>query len=214
MDNLDFLETEEVIEQVEPQVEAPPEPEPVAQEVKQEPIMVPLAALHDVRDKLKTAEAKLAEKLEPEPIPDVFENPEGFANHQAQIAHQAALNAKLDLSEDITREKHGDQLVDSAYEWAKQKAQEDPGFGNKILSQRNPYGFVVAEYQRDQMVSQVKPDEWTQFQAWKAAQTQATAAPAAPQVEVPRSIAEAPSAAGAQHVALGDAAIFDDFFKR
>lgn len=219
MDDLNFLEGEEpvaepVIEQEAVVEEQAPQPEP---EPENKPVMVPLAALHEVRDEVRQLKSRLAEQEQQQvelPAPDPIEDLDAFNAYQARIANNAALNAKLDLSEDLAREKFGDDVVDQALDWVNRKATEMPGFGQKVLSQRNPYGFAVAEYQKEQMASQVKPDEWSQFQAWKAAQAQVNAAQAAPQVEEPKTIAAAPSAAGVQHVAMGDAAIFDDFFKR
>ena len=233
-DALDFLNNEVVEQPVEPVAEAPGEPvqeqpqEPApvpAEPAKPEPVMVPLAALHEVRDEVKTLRAKLAEADKPAPVeappaPDMFADPEGYEAYQARQAAFMATNVKLDLSEDLAREKHGDELVNQAQQWAAQRFQADPVLAQRITSDRNPYKALIAEYQRDQMVSQVTPDDWSQFQAWKAAQAQAqTAAPVAatpvqPVAAPPRSIAAAPSAGGQSHVALGDEALFNDIFKK
>lgn len=221
MDNLDFLEeevaaqpeqeTEPVAQEPEVAQEAPPE------EVKPEPVMVPLAALHEVRDKVKHLEGELAAaKSQPEPVavPDVFEDPEGFQAFQTSQVDMKTLSVKLDLSEDLAREKFGDDTVEAAREWALKRYEDLPGYKQKVLSQRNPYAFIVQEYQKDQLASQVNPDDWTQFQAWKAAQSAVVPAAHPQPVAAPVSIANAPSAGGVQHVAIGGQAIFDDVFKK
>jgi len=119
MDNLEFLDSPEgenaetqpvETPQAEAQAEAetPQEEQPKAEEPpsrerdekgrfkpkeepKDGPVMVPLSALHETRDKVKALEAQLAQfsqpQQQPQSIPDVFENPEGFYQHiQQQIA--------------------------------------------------------------------------------------------------------------------------------
>lgn len=204
----------------EPKIETPPAeaaPEPVPQPKDDGPTMVPLAALHEVRDELKAVKAKLAERETPaaEPAPDPIENPDGFTRYNAEIARNLAINTKLEVTEDLAREKFGDDVVDKARDWAMATYANDPATQQRILASRNPYRTIVEMYQRDQMVSQVQPDDWAQFQAWKQAQAAAPSAPTAPETPPPpKSIAAAPSAGGVQHVALGEEAIFTSLFKR
>ena len=224
MEDDDFLaeigkdDDAEVTEQpaVEPVVEeAPAEPvaepapvEPVAEPAKPEPGFVPFAAVLDERDKRKKLEQDIEElrkqqqiPVQPQPIPDMFEDPDGYRAHQAGEAQRLALNVKLDLSEDMARGVHGDELVDKARDWAIQRFQQNPGYQTEVFSQRNPYAYVVAQYQRDQIASTVTPDDFQQFMAWKTAQTGLQQQPAAAPTETtspakppPRSLASAPSA--------------------
>lgn len=196
--------------------EATPEtaaPEPVAEPVAAEPVtppvvtpepakpdpgFVPLAALLDERDRKKQVEAELAryqaQQQPAEPL-DVYD-PEQLAG----FTHQQVINTKLDISEDMTRDKFGDELVDKARDWALQRFNANPAYQAEVLRQRNPWKFVVEQYQRDQIASQVSLTDFEQFQAWKAAQaqlTQQTAAPVAATpspVQPPPSLASAPSA--------------------
>lgn len=192
-----------VAEQEPVAVEQPAEPvaqEPAPPEPKPEPQHVPITALLDERDKRKAMEAELerlraAQAPQPEfTIPDMFEDPDGYSNYQQQVAQQATLNAKLDISEEMARDKFGDEEVETAKNWALQQFAARPGFQQEVLRQRNPYRFVVEQYKREQIATQVTPDDFAQYQAWKAAQSQlqapATPAPVAP----PRSLATAPSA--------------------
>lgn len=235
---------EEVIEQAtapepKPQAEAQPAPtttpEPVSQpvaeqqpEAKPEPQHAPISALLDERDKRKAAEAELqryraqeAQQQAPQ-APDMFEDPEGYRAHQEQIVTAQALSTKLDISEELARDKFGDELVDQARDWALQKFTARPGFQQEVFGQRNPYRYVVEQFQRDQMASQVSPDDFAQFQAWKAAQTELQASqpqPAAPtpspRAVPPRSLASAPSAGGVMtEVQQSEEEVFEEIFPR
>ena len=200
----------------EEQVEATPEavePEPVAEEAaetpvappvvtpepaKPEPGHVPLSAMLDERERRQKLEAELAryqaQQAPPEPL-DVYD-PEQMAAFQ----HQQVVNTKLDISEEMTRDKFGDELVDKARDWALQRFNQNPAYQAEVLRQRNPWKHVVEQYQRDQIASQVSLSDFEQFQAWKAANAtlaQQTAAPVAaqtPLVQPPPSLASAPSA--------------------
>lgn len=196
--------------------EATPEtaaPEPVAEPVAAEPVaqpvvtpepakpdpgFAPIGALLDERDKRKQVEAELAryqaQQSAPEPI-DVYD-PEQLAAYQ----QQQVINTKLDISEDMTRDKFGDELVDQARDWALQRFNANPAYQQEVLRQRNPWKYVVEQYQRDQIASQVSLTDFEQFQAWKAAQAQVTQQPGAPvaaqppHVQPPPSLASVPSA--------------------
>lgn len=216
MDNEDIFGTSPIAEEqaFEPMQEAPAEPEPVAEPVavepaappvatpepaKPEPGFVPLAAVLDERDRRKQLEAQLAQfqaqQNPPEPI-DVYD-PEQLAAFQ----QQQVINTKLDISEDMTRDKFGDELVDKARDWVLSRFTANPAYQQEVLKQRNPWKYVVEQYQRDQIASQVSLDDFQQFQAWKAAQAQITPQPtiaapiaATPSPVPPPSLASAPSA--------------------
>lgn len=240
MDKLDFLDGEESpIE--EPRVEEAEAPEPVVEAVPVEPVepaepvltvtapvapsqpepgFVPIAVVLDTRDKLKAAEAELAQyraQQQPQQVPDPIEDPEGSAAYQQALTQQAVLNSKLDISEDLARDKHGDATVDAAKDWALQKFSQSPAYQAEVLSQRNPYAYVVKEYQKEQTLQKLgTPDDIDGYLAWKAAQTQlqqqaAEAAPSQPTMPT-RSIASATSAGGVSHVATGPGVAFGDAF--
>lgn len=245
MDNLDFLDgseepnvdvhAEETVETPEveaPEAEAQPEAEPETaerprdehgrfarkEEPKPEPIMVPLAALHETRDELKQLKAQLEQFQQPrqqqQALPDPVEDPEGYAAYQNASVQQAVLNTRLDLSEEMTRTAIGDELVDQARDWGLAQFRSNPAFQAEVLRQRNPYGYLVKEYQRQTALAKIgDPAEIDAFLAWKQAQ-EATqqAAPTAETPIPPRSIASAPSAGGVQHQAVGAGVAFDNIF--
>jgi hypothetical protein len=199
---------------------AQPEPTPQAEPAQEQP-MVPLAALHETRDKVRDLEARLAamqpKQQQPQPTigpaPDMFEDPDAYQSWQ----QQQIVNATLNLSEEITREKYGDELVDAAKVWATEQFQTRPGFAQEVLSQRNPYGYAVKQYQKHQSLSQLgdDPTEIQAYLAWKQAQQAQPAAPAAtpPPQRPPQSIASAPSAGGLQSQAVGPGVAFDSIIR-
>lgn len=217
--------------------EAPAEPElpapaaepvnpltPPVVDVKPDPGFVPITVVLDEREKRQKAERELEQirsqqpQPQAQPIPDPLDDPEGYANY----AHSAALHVKLDMSEEFVRQHKGDEIVDKARDWALEQFQLRPGFQQEVFNQRNPYGYIVQQYEREQIASTVTADDFAQFQAWKQAQAQlttqqqpaATAAspsPAAP----PRSLASAPAAGGMNtEVAQSDDEIFAETFAR
>lgn len=210
-DFLDELElTEDMV--VEPAAEAQPvepapvepeAPEPVAEQPKPEPQHVPISALLDERDKRKAMEQELerlraaqqpAQTVE---APDMFEDPDGFAAYQDQKVQAALYGQKLQFSERMAKKEYGADVFEQAKAWAFERCNNDPMFNAKVAQAPDPYDYAISEWKREQIVSQVTPDDFAQFQAWKAAQTQleAQTKPTSPTVP-PRSLASAPSAGG------------------
>ena len=202
------VEAAEVVETTEPQEQ---ETEAQAQQRQrdekgrfkakeaEEPVMVPLKALHETRDELKALKAELdriqqasQQPHQPTPIPDMFEDPQAYTAHiQNQIA-QVTLNERLNTSEELVRQSAGDETVNAAQEWGKQMLSSNPMFAQAFYQQRNPYGFLVAEYQRQQTFAQINdPAEVQAYLAWKQQQAQPKATPV-----VPSTLADAQSARG------------------
>jgi hypothetical protein len=193
---------------------------------KEEPIMVPLAALHETRDKVKALEAQL-EQFRPRPqpqqpvaIPDPLDDPEGYHLFQEQRVQQAIFNNTLNISEEMARGTHGDELVNAAQQWAQQQFAANPALYAEFSQQRNPYGYIVQQYQRQQMLSRLggDPKEIEAYLAWKQASAATQQQPAAPAANPatpapPRSIVDAPSAGGVQHTASGPGVAFDEVIK-
>lgn len=182
---------------------AEPTPEPTPEPPRPEPEKAPIAALLDERDRRKAAEARLAQIQSQQPqfqMPDPYEDPEGFAAVQEAKVGQALYQTNLRWSEAFNSVKHGEETVQKAKEWGFKKCDEDPYFNARVAASPDPLGLVVSEYRREEIASKVTPDEFEQFQAWKAAQSQlrqqpaASAAPATQTSIPPPSIASAPSA--------------------
>lgn len=214
----------------EPQAVATPEPAPEPKPTVPEGY-IPLAAVMDDRDKRKEAERRakeLEEKLQQyqqqSQAPDRDLDPEGYQAFQAQQTQNAILSTRLDISEEMAREKHGNEVVDAAKEWALNRFNENPAFQAEVLAQRNPYGYAVQAYQRHQAMNKLGDvSEVEAFLAWKAAQANAGTQPlapapaAAPVIEQPaiptRSIASATNAGGGvSHTPSGPGTAFGSAF--
>lgn len=246
MEKLDFLDTEEPTEDttVEPQTEAQQtEPSPVtetaepseakpdrvrgpdgkfAAKPKDEDIMVPLKALHETRDEVRDLKARLAQfELPQQPqqaplVPDMFEDPDGYTAWQNQQMSRAIYAERYNFSQRLAEQQHGKETVQSAVNWAAERAANDPQFNMAALSQPDPVGFAIEQWKKDQIVSQVDANEYEQFKQWKAA-TAATQQQAPPGQTTtqnpPQSIASLPSGGGgAGHVPSGPGVAFDNLF--
>ena len=215
-DNASMTVTEE------PKAETPPEPKSPEPEAPAELLLDTLApttpetkksddaaaegrliALLDTRDKLRSAEAELARfrerEAQPVQMPDAYEDPEGFADARDAVNQQALYKQKLFFSERLAAVEHGAETVRTAKDWGVTRCDTDPYFNAKVAASEDPIGFVVAEYKREEIASKVTPDDFTQFQAWKAAQSQMqqtpNGVPPNPTSAIPtRSLASAPSA--------------------
>ena len=203
---------------------APPAPEPVIEEAeapKPEAQQVPITALLDERDKRKALEAELAQfratQQPAEQVPDRWEDPEGYEAFQEQRIQTALYQQNLQWSERIATIQHGEETVSEAKKWGIERCGADPFFNAKVAASPDPVDYIVSEWKREQIASQVNPDEFKQFQAWKAAQSAIQPPPqpaAAPSRSTPpRSLASAPSAGGIMtEVAQSDEEIFGEIF--
>lgn len=168
---------------------------------KDEQPMVPLAALHETRDKVRDLEARLAAIAQPQPqpqqVPDMFEDPEGYQNHLQSQLQSAIYLERRNISHRFAIQQYGEEAVSEAVQWGEQVCNANPQFNAALLASPDPVGTVVAEYQRQKMLSQIgsDPKEIEAYLAWKQAQTApppaASAAPA-----IPNSLATEQSARG------------------
>lgn len=165
-----------------------------------EPVMVPLKALHETRDQVQQLRAELNQLRQPQqqtqaqPVPDIFEDPEGFVDYQNRQLHAVTLNTTLNISEEMTRKADGQETVDEAQKWGAQAFTANPAFYQQFLQQRNPYGFLVEHYKRASTFAKLgdDPSQIEAFLTWKQAQQGTPSTPAA----VPSSLADQQSARG------------------
>lgn len=156
-------------EQVEPeQAEAP---EPAEQK------MVPLAALHDERQKSRAVTERLAQieqmlqqgqtqaqQSEPVRLPDMFEQPEAYTQAITQMMAQREANLIAEMSERFARSTHGDQVVEAAFEAAKAA-----GVVDQFKGKRDAWGDLVKWHKQHQVMSEIgaDPDAWREQQRAK-----------------------------------------------
>lgn len=184
--------------------------------------MVPKKALDAARKKeretaerlqrLEAAEAARQAEAAKADIPDPIKEPVKHAQYIQRQQTMALINERLNTSETLAREKHGDEKVEAMMEWAKGRFDADVEFAKSIFSQPHPYGAAMKAYEEAEAAKTPTDHgdpEYAAFLAWKASQdgqnpeTQtpaggSTPAPAqpAPKPPLPKSIAAAPSAGG------------------
>lgn len=204
-----------------PQPEAgkTPEPAPTPEPPKQE--HVPLPVFLDMRDENKDLKRRLKEyeqrQSQPQQVPSASEDPEGYAAYVEGIATQTRINTRFEMSEALARDKHGDDSVQAAMDWAMEQAQKSPAFAGEYLQQKHPIDWAVKQQKRHALMQTIgdDPEAYIAAEIAKrlAAQTPAPEpqptpaavpqqaaipAPAAP--AAPRSIANQPAAGTSQHV--------------
>ncbi|WP_155632859.1 hypothetical protein [Burkholderia stagnalis] len=138
----------------------------------------------------------------------------------------ALLNERMNMSEMMVRQQHGDAAVDSALEVFQKAVQENPALGAQLAQQRHPWQFMLDQAKRMQAMQEIGSDpaayrqklrdeilaELQQQGAAPAAQPAAAAAPAAP--VIPRSLATARSAAPRSAQAWTGPTALTDILKR
>ncbi len=228
-------EQAEAIEPKEPkEAEGQPEVLELTEVVEPTPSQnVPLSALLDERDRRK-AEADRASMLEEQiarmtqgqqqqtQAPDPLEDPEAFGSYVQQQVQMNAVNTTLNMSEVMARQSYGDEAVNAAQQWGRQRMQADPGFQQRVISSPHPYQTVMSEFQREYALHKLG-DSTTgvdDFLAWKAAQQQLAdpqqqpAPPGTQRTAPPKSIASAPSAGSiATDVIPTEEEMFDEVMK-
>lgn len=201
----------------EPQVEQPVEPEPAPeppQVQKDEERHVPLRTFLDQRDEAKEwrrkAEALQAQQQPKATVPDAYDNPDEFASFMEARLEERLTAQRFEISDQLAREKHGDEAVEAAVQWASGKAQADPGFAASYMRDKNPINWIVAQHKRDAIVSALPNDvssldELIEREIAKRGLTAPTPAPT-PVVAAPVSRPAAPPRSIASDVAASGSA--------
>lgn len=208
-----------------PTPEPAPKPEndddesiPAAQEG--DPV-VPRRALEDERhkrqswvEKASRAEAErdmLAKQLEefkkaaaaPPPVAplapiDLATDPEGY--HRRNL--EAHLNAQLNNSEMLVRDKLGDAVVDAAAAEFQEAAKADLSLYGKLYQQKHPYAWMIKEVERQRLQREVGDDpvKWRDAERerirkeMEAERAEAAKPPVSPVAGLPPSLANVRSA--------------------
>lgn len=156
--------------------EAEAQPAPVAAVEPPKPdadAQVPSWRLRELREARETAErdrdterqarARLEAQLQalmaqqqPKQVPDMYADPDGYQQHQQQTVQSAVDQVRFQISEDMARDKFGDEKVNAALEWAKQNL--GPAETVRIQRARNPYREMVSLYDERQTLSQIGGD--------------------------------------------------------
>ncbi|MDN7654321.1 hypothetical protein QZM62_12790 [Burkholderia multivorans] len=178
--------------------------------------MVPLKALEEERkgrQDWKEKAIRFEEELkhlraqQGQPQAQATQQPQSSTPPVALTYEHALLNERMNMSEMMVRQQHGDEAVDSALEVFQKAVQENPALGAQLAQQRHPWQFMLDQAKRIQAMQEIGTDpaayrqklrdeilaELQQQGATPAAQVTAPAAPAAP--VIPRSLATARSSA-------------------
>ncbi len=88
-----------------------------------------------------------------QPPPDPNLDPAGAMAFQQEQFQQALLNQRLNTSEMLTRNKHGDQIVDAAFQAAQQA-----GVLKSFVGSKDCYGDLVKWHRHQQVLARVGED--------------------------------------------------------
>lgn len=171
MSNLDQIINGEQPEQETPVEVTAPEPEPTEVEAtqdaekpeaeaeapahKDEPQTVPVGVVQELRRELRELKAAQSQR-EATPPPDIFEDPKGYQDYVQMAVQNRVDNVKLDISEEMTRTQHGDEVVDAAFSAFQQAS--DPALHQQILNSRNPWGSLVKWHQGQELAREIGGD--------------------------------------------------------
>ncbi len=177
------VETTEAVEAETPETEEvvqPSEPAEAEEPKQEEPRTVPLQALQEERAKRQELEARMAalegsqKQPEPAPVPDMFDNPEGYQAWQ----NQQIRNVQLDAFEESARDAHGDDVVDAAFQAFKGISGSPEAAA--ILAVKNPWRAMVKWHKEREVAANFDPEaERAKIRAEERAKLEAER-PAAP----------------------------------
>lgn len=207
---------------------APPAPVAPTEPVKAEPGHVPVSALLDEREKRQERDRRIAElerqiaqqTQRPQQTPS-FQTPEEIAAYVQREAADARWQATANFSEYNAREKHGDETVDAAIQWALSRSQQEVAslgfspFAVEQQRQRHPVDWIVRQHETEKTAQELGSDRegFIRREAIRLGlisdpanpAPQSQQAPALPQPAAPKpvprpSLASAPTAGGIQTV--------------
>jgi hypothetical protein len=218
-----------------PEASATPAPEPqapatppeavtsVAEPVKAPDGYVPIGVVQELRREIQ------ALKLQPQQPPPTRYQPgeEGYEEEQNAIRYEALIagRARVQVARSYAVKAHGEEAVEAALEWARQRADYDQNFAVQAQSAEDPVAFAMEEHEYHQALGKLRdPQARANFMAFlngqaAAPQAQPAAAPSVappPQPSAPpQSMASAPNAGGAKPGAQPSypGAAFDSVFR-
>ena len=181
----------------EPTQEPAPEPTP-AVEPHREERTVPLATFVDQRAELRELkrwkEEQEAKLRAPAETPNPYDDPNGFAAWQTQQVQQLIVQDRFERSHENAIERHGEDKVREAIEWATSRAQTNPSFAAEYMQNTRPVEWIVQQHQRDALLSDIgdpsKLDDWFAREAAKRGYAPQSAPLAAPVALAPIAAAQ------------------------
>ena len=191
-----------------------PEPEAIAPEAPAPTTQPPLTEKETVGFfKAMQAEREKRQELEKQLATYRAKETPQAAPEPIQTLEMELYRQKMDMSRGFADQRHGAETMAKVHDWAVARCDADPAFNEQVRQSKDPYGFAKQAFDREQVLEAVKPDELTDYQAWKASRPPGSQAPAPP----PRSLANAPKAGGAGAQAetpMGPGAAFASAIRR
>lgn len=155
-----------------------------------------------------------AKDAEAQKKPDFYENPDEYMRQREQAQQHAIWNERLNMSELMATNKHGEEAVNAAADAFKVAAAQNPALVHEFTQQRDPYGFVMKWHQKNSMLTEIGEDPAAYKERLRQellAELQAQQpAPVAAKPTIPGSLSTAPSAAKATAPVI---ASFDSMFR-
>ena len=122
--------------------------------------------------------------------PSRYADPDAY-DRWTDAKHQVDLwDHKLNTTEEMLRDKHGDEPVDKAIAKFKTMVAADPALFRQFQGQNNPYKWMFAQVQRAEAAETIGPDPT----AWQTAERERI------RVEVMAELNQAPAAEAPQNV--------------
>lgn len=180
------------------ETEAETPEEPVKEAPKEEPQMVPLAALHEERQKRQELDRRLQAieraqpKPEPKPTPDVIEDPQGFSQHVSGMVDEKVHQVRMTLAEDMATREFGKEKVAEAREAFEPHL--NTALHQQMMDAANPYAALVEWHQQQQDRAAI--DAAGGLEKWMAAEREKIRAEFESQAAV-KDVRAAPSLAAA-----------------
>lgn len=218
-----------------PAVAAEPAPIAEAQPREDDGRFAPISALQEERRKRQELERTVEEMrkasqpkpqpVEPAKLPDPYDDPQGYARAIETQTQEGLLQMRFQMSNEMARAQFGADEVETARQWAVERAASDPAFDLAISRQPHPMAWIVQQHKRDGLLSQIgeDPDAYVRRRAAELGLTAVPAAvpaavapqPAPVAVTPPRSLVSAPAAGGAgvKDVPTGPMTALDAAFK-
>jgi hypothetical protein len=141
----------------EPQAETPDEaPQEAPKEEAKQDNMVPASVVAELRQQLRELKQSQQPQRPPPQVPDVLDSPQEYARFMQSQSQQLAQNVKLDISEEMARTTHGDDVVDAAFQSL--QAAKDAAAWQKIVQARHPWNELVKWHKQQQVFSEVGDD--------------------------------------------------------
>ncbi len=90
--------------------------------------------------------------------PNPIEDPEGFVAFQQRQQRELMFNERLNMSEAMLRQQHGDDDVDAKIAVFKEAAAANPALQAELRNQVHPYRWAYEHAQRLQAMKEIGPD--------------------------------------------------------